>query len=204
MTTPSGMPGQSAPGQYPQPGPCGQPSQPQKKRRRELVAREGWAMAASTSRKTGRWLLAALGAIAALVLGAGPAAAEIVNTRVPLSTEVLSCSGEAATVTGTLQVVTRDSLDPAGGRHVFGHFTFHGQGTGASGTTYVVSLSNTFAHNFPAGGGEAFTNTVPSVVIRQGDSVRDDDGITRVVLHFTINANGDVVANFENGQGDCQ
>jgi hypothetical protein len=135
---------------------------------------------------------------------AGPAAAEMSNTRVPLSFTVPTCAGELVTIEGTLQVLTREELDPAGGRHVFGHFTFQGQGTSASGTRYVVFLSSTFAHNFPAGGSEVSTNTVPSVVIRQGESVPDDDSITRVALHFTMNANGDVVANFENGKGDCQ
>lgn len=161
-------------------------------------------MAASASQKAGRWLFAASAAIAAVVFGAAPAGAEIVNTRVPLSFEFVGCSGEAATVTGTLQVITREKSDQAGGRHVFGHFTFHGQGTSTSGTEYVVFLSSTFVHTFPAGGGEAFTNTVPSVLIRQGEGLPDDDAITRVALHFTMNANGAVVANFENGQGDCQ
>ncbi len=161
-------------------------------------------MATAASRKTGRWLFVAAAAIAALAIGTGSAAAEIVNTRVPLSFELVGCSGDAATITGMLQVVTREELDAAGGREVLGHFTFHGEGMSANGTKYVVFLSSTFVHNFPAGGGEAFTNTVPSVVIRQGESAADDDAITRVAIHFTMNANGDIVANFENGQGDCQ
>jgi hypothetical protein len=148
--------------------------------------------------------LAALTVVAALGLGAGSAAAEMSNTRVPFSFELQTCAGEFVTITGTLHELTREEVDAAGGLQILGHHTFHGEGTTVSGVKYIVFLSSTFVAYDLAGGASTFTNTVPSVLIRQGESVAADDSITRVALHFSTNANGDIVANFENGKGDCQ
>jgi hypothetical protein len=148
--------------------------------------------------------LAALALIVVLSL-AGPAAAETTNTRVPLSFgPVPTCAGEFVTIEGVLHIVTSEEVDGAGGVHVLGHATFQGQGTTASGTKYVSFGKSTFTQETGAGGSEAFTNTVPSVLIRQGESLPADDSITRVAIHFTMNAKGEVVVNFENGKGDCQ
>jgi hypothetical protein len=154
----------------------------------------------------------ALAALAALLLAAvlgpaRPAAAETLRTRVPFAFTVPSCSGgEPITIEGTLHIVQRvvrqEGADAAGGTHEGFSYTVHGQGTDANGVKYVLSEGSSYARNAGANGGEAATNTIRTVLIRQGES-HPGDGQTHVTLHLTENANGQVTANFENGRGVC-
>jgi hypothetical protein len=148
--------------------------------------------------------LALFSCLVVLALGHAAAAAGAVITNIHepfVLTETSSCTGERVTFRGTVHFLLRLTESNSGnvisGLHLN---SVSGVATAESGMKYVLrdgSTSN--SKNFlPAPvSGENFTATIRLHLIRQGESLPDDDLTFRAVFHFTINARGEVTVAFD-------
>jgi hypothetical protein len=106
-------------------------------------------------------------------------------------------SGEPIFLEGTLHTVAHTTTDPTGGFFVKLQFHIQGQGEGlSSGDKYVYNNMSNFNHNSPTGADLNITHTAAFRIIRQGSDTTTDDLNARAVFHVTVNANGEVTAEF--------
>jgi hypothetical protein len=118
--------------------------------------------------------------------------------RIPISDTFFSCTGEGVLVQGTLHTVSHTFNDANGGFHTKFQFNLKGQGEGAlSGDKYV--FHHVFNDHLNASTGplnRTLTQTVK--FIRQGSdkTTPADDVNSRLVIHVTVNANGEVTTEF--------
>jgi hypothetical protein len=149
-----------------------------------------------------------LAAVAMMVLVFAPVAqAQTFNERIPLSDTFTSCTGEAVPVEGVLHTVGSFNEDASGGVHIQFHQDFHGQGVGeTSGAKYVVTSQGpaVLHSNFGANRALSFTVVSHAKVIRQGEDDTEDDFSARTVIHFTLNADGELTAEVANIEVECQ
>ena len=154
-------------------------------------------------------LISALFAFACLFIAALPASAAVTqNDRIPFVQFVfVPCAnagaGELLIIGGTLHIVSKLTIDNAGGVH----FSFHSQPQGASGIgqdtgdTYRavgVTRGNT---NISADGlpfVDTFVNNFNMIGTGGGVSFK-----SHATIHITVNANGDVTANVFNISVTC-
>ncbi len=155
-------------------------------------------------------LAAGLSMLALMAKGAqAQAESEILIVREPLEFATLNpCAGETIFIEGTVQGVLRTTIDPNGGSHTMAFFYFQGKGVSISGAKYVVK-AETFVQRESTNIGDdsAQEVTSPGLVhfIRQGETSPNDDFSQKVLLHTTINANGEItslVADAE--EGECK
>jgi hypothetical protein len=148
--------------------------------------------------------LALFSCLVAVTLGhaTGAAGAVITNIREPfVVTETSRCTGERVTFRGTVHFVVRFTESTSGNVISALHLnSVSGVATAESGVKYVLrDGSNSSAKNFlPAPvSAENFTSTIRFHLIRQGESLPDDDLTFRAVFHFTINPRGEVTVSFD-------
>jgi hypothetical protein len=144
---------------------------------------------ASTSRRTllGS-LLVGLPAGLGLAQGAAQARVRVETFSVSFTTES-PCTGEDVTVTGVGHRVGGD------------HFRYELSGVGTSGATYqIFSIDNEGNH----GTRRTAVSTLATAFrfVREGGS-GDDDFIGHSIVHLTVNANGELTANFVVGESRC-
>jgi hypothetical protein len=147
--------------------------------------------------------LALFSCLVALALGhaAGAAGAVITNIHEPFVLTETSCTGERVTFRGTVHFLVRLTESNSGniisGLHLN---SVSGVATAESGVKYVLRDGSTSkSKNFlpePVSA-ENFTATIRLHLIRQGESLSDDDLTFRAVFHFTINARGEVTIAFD-------
>jgi hypothetical protein len=170
--------------------------------------RKGNEMAVMTTRARTVVLVVALALAASLltlaVVPAKPAQAQaetVTDTeRVTFSGDVFSpCSGEVGGeivhVEGTVLTVAQTTIDANGGIHTKLQFNAKGKGEGLdSGDKYVYHQVFSRHANFTGAHNETLTQTFK--IIRQGSVTTTDDFNARLVIHVTVNANGDVTTEF--------
>jgi hypothetical protein len=123
---------------------------------------------------------------------ATPMATVSANTSDPLS-QLLSnpCNGDLVAIEGVVHTVFGLHVDQAGGSHIQAHIIEHGAGTGlAAGDKYSFSADTSFVSNTPDPTSET-TQVVNVHLVGQGGA---PDFFALQVLHFTVNANGQVTA----------
>jgi hypothetical protein len=126
----------------------------------------------------------------------------ITNIHEPfVLTETNSCTGERVTFRGTVHFLLRLTESESGnvisGLHLN---SVSGVATAESGVKYVLRDGSTSTSKsfLPAPvSAENFTATIRLHLIRQGESLPDDDLTFRAVFHFTINARGEVTVAFD-------
>jgi hypothetical protein len=148
--------------------------------------------------------LAVFSCLVAVALGhaAGAAGAVITNIREPfVLTETSPCTGERVTFRGAVHFLLRFTESTSGnvisGLHLN---SVSGVATAENGVKYVLRDGSTSkSKNFlPAPiSAENFTATIRLHLIRQGESLPDDDLTFRAVFHFTINPRGEVTVAFD-------
>jgi len=121
--------------------------------------------------------------------------------RTPLSQAVANpCNGDVVATEGELQLVFGAHADQAGGDHIQAHINEHGAGTGlAAGDKYSFSADTSFVANTPDPTSET-TQVVNVHLVGQGGV---PNFFAHQVLHFTVNANGQVTAIVDQLQSEC-
>ena len=119
--------------------------------------------------------------------------------RIPISSDGGSCfpDHEPVFVEGTLHLVTQTTIDANGVNHTMFHEKVQLQGEGLdSGDKYVaINVINVHqSYTLPPGETFDFTQTENTKLIRQGSVSATDDLHSKVLFHFTVNANGEVTA----------
>ena len=115
------------------------------------------------------------------------------SIRQPFPFEIYGCDGSTISGSGYLSVTITTTTDAAGGYH-FGvsEQTTDIKATSTSGASYVASEAIT-SHSFttPAGGGTS-TSTDAFRLIGQGQAPNE---VVHSVIHYTVDANGNVTSN---------
>jgi hypothetical protein len=144
----------------------------------------------------------AFSVIAFVVLMVAPAFGQATVTQenliVPIDFQITSCSGEVVTFTGESHVLQHSTANDNTG-HAVVHINFHLEGTGPSGTRYVVNEHVNGTINSGAAG--TFTSEARLVAVAQGSA---DNLVVHTFIHTTVNANGEVTAQSFEFETDCQ
>jgi hypothetical protein len=153
---------------------------------------------------------ALMAATVALTAGAALAQAETVtvNERTTQVEELENpCTGEPITFETTLHTISHMTTTEEGGLHLSSHFNVQGVGVSPSGAKYVINNVESTIANLPSGveqGPITFTFEDVIMVLRQGESVPEEDFIVRGIIHFTINANGELTSEVAFGETECR
>jgi hypothetical protein len=155
--------------------------------------------------------------VSALALAAGlltlallskPAQAQAETTttqdRTTFNQTFFSCTGELVQIQGTMHTVAHTTTDANGERHTTFHFTIQGRGESESGAKYVFNAVFTLHENFPAGDPNynvTFTQTVK--LIRQGSATPTDDLEAKLLIHQTLNSQGELTSEILKAEGEC-
>ncbi len=117
-----------------------------------------------------------------------------------------SCTGEVLEVQGTLHAVAHTTIDPNGTFHTTFHNNIQGGAESASGAKYVFNSSSTNQQNFSVSGTPPFiaTNTMSFRLIRQGSATPTDDLMVKVLIHQTVNANGEITSEVVKFEATCK
>ena len=134
-----------------------------------------------------------------------PAFALVINRRFPVVGTALSdCGREDVAVTGTFHRVLTITSDGAGGFHVNDHLDYTGmQGTGViTGANYVSRQISLVNFNVPGQTvGFEVTQSIKFNLIGQG-TVPDE--VLTALVHYTINANGELTTYVDNYRVKCE
>jgi hypothetical protein len=126
--------------------------------------------------------------------------------RTPFSDFVSGCSGEEYfLLEGTLKTVAHTTMDASGGFHTKFQFHLWGQGEGlSSGDKYVFNdIANSNIIRSPTGADLIATEAQTFKITRQGSVMTTDDFQAIAVVHFTINAQGELTAEVHHFEQVC-
>jgi hypothetical protein len=114
-------------------------------------------------------------------------------------------NNELVLIQGTMHTVAHTTTDETGVRHTTFHFNIQGRGESASGAKYVFNHVFTSHDNFTGVAGDNFTLTFTQTVklIRQGSATPTDDLKSRLLIHVTLNDQGEVTAEVEKAESEC-
>lgn len=151
-----------------------------------------------------RLFLIPLVLLVAFPLGVASQASQITERFTdPIVLNIINpCTGEAVTLTGETTVTLRTTFDANGGAHF--SYTFvpsKVRGVGEDGTVYKA-VGGERAHGNVTSGG-AFNDTFTSVftMVSQGGG---ENFVETITFHVTVDANGNVVTEFEHYSGECR
>ncbi|MFN2637789.1 MAG: hypothetical protein ABR585_12255 [Gemmatimonadaceae bacterium] len=133
-----------------------------------------------------------------------PNLALVINRRFDVVGTALSdCGGEDIAVTGTFHRILTITSDRAGGFHVNDHMDYTGlQGTSAiTGAKYVANQISVVNFNVPGPQlGFEVTRETSFKLIGQGTA---PDEVLTMLIHYTINANGELTTFVDNFRVRC-
>jgi hypothetical protein len=152
--------------------------------------------------------LALVAGLLALALGAKPTQAQAqtdtFNQRAPIDGVFFNeCTGEFVTYAGTEHVVIHRTEDASGGFHFKFHENIQVQGESASGAKYVAHEIDNESEVFSESA-DNLTITRTLQFIRQGSETATDDFLLKQLVHFTINANGELTSEVVNQKVECK
>ncbi len=133
----------------------------------------------------------------------GQAAVTNTNTRAPLTFSIPSpCTGETINFTGTEHTVTHTTTDSGGGTHTDITVNFQGlSGVGqVSGRQYNATSNLNTSINCGTGSACESTENLIVTITSQGNA---DNFISHSVIHFTLNANGELTSEVAHVNGEC-
>src|SRR5215211_6911443 len=127
------------------------------------------------------------------------------NASFPFTDTAVSCDGETVDISGKMHLLAHATTDARSGRHVTLQINTEGvKGVGAtSGSQYVSSATNNESINDSntAGGQSEYTLTTKFLLVGKG---KLPDLFTKVTMHVTVNANGEVTAEVTNVMAECR
>ena len=120
----------------------------------------------------------------------------------PFTTAILNpCNGEVVSIAGTVRLSFETRTDGNGGSHTVGRIFEHGKGTGAvTGATYTFTADSLINVNAETVNQE----TSQVIVIRLIGQGQAPNFLGTQILHFTINANGDLVGVVDDFRTECR
>lgn len=124
------------------------------------------------------------------------------NPAVPFSIALSNpCNGEIVDIEGTIALRYETRSDANGGSHTVGRIFERGKGTGeVTGASYVFNTDSTINVN-----SATIVQEVSQVVyIRLIGQGQAPNFYGKQVLHFTVNANGDLVGVVDDIRGECR
>lgn len=144
--------------------------------------------------------LAVLAAILVSAAAYGQATVTQENVIVPIDFVITACNGETVIFTGESHMV-QNSAANGNGAHSIVHINFHLEGTGPSGTRYIVNehLNGPFTLTFT--GADTQTSEARLVAVAQGS---EDNLIVHTFIHTTTNANGEITSTTFEFESECQ
>jgi len=152
--------------------------------------------------------LALAAGLLTLALQAKPAQAQagtITSTdQSTFSGTFFTCTGELVFIEGTVNTVAHTTIDANGERHTVSRFNIQGQGVSDSGAKYVFIDVFNFTVNSEGGApyyNVIFTQTVK--LIRQGSATPTDDLDVNLLIHQTVNAQGELTAEILEFESVC-
>lgn len=111
------------------------------------------------------------------------------------------CTGETITLAGEMEIMVHELDDGAGGYHFKFTLVPHGiTAIGPSGTQYRSIGAHSDYFSTGPGRATTFPFTVTFLVVSEGGT---DNFLAKGTLQFTVNANGDVTAEFEEIRTEC-
>jgi hypothetical protein len=136
-----------------------------------------------------------------LALGMPASAANVFNQDIPISTTVPDlCSGELVGLTGTAHVLVGATLND-NHLHLDLHANIHATGTGlTSGASYVDNDAINVSLNLSANAAQNVTVVADLNLVGKG-SVPNEK--IKILIHVTMNANGDITAVTLDFDGTC-
>jgi hypothetical protein len=152
---------------------------------------------------------AAFFAVLFLVLGAGSnafgqATTTTTNEDIPISSSLVnSCNGDVVSFSGTLHITNTLTTDSSGGYHLRTHSNYQDvSGTGTpSGATYRITTTNNETVN------DSDTPQFETTVIQTIKAVSQGaipNLFIHVVLHVTVNANGQTTSSVTEIRTECR
>jgi hypothetical protein len=145
-----------------------------------------------------------------LALAAGMALAQATtdtfNDRSPLAGEVINpCTGELVLFEGTTHFVFHRTVDAGGGFRFKGHENLQAKGVSDSGAKYIVHEVGNDQENFDVFSDSADNFTLMGTLqyIRQGSETAEDDFQAKLLVHVTVNANGELTSEILKAETEC-
>lgn len=122
--------------------------------------------------------------------------------EMPYSTSGFLCNGEFLELEGTWKIVTNLVFAADGSIHLTENWSIKASGIGSFGNEYKLNYSDNF-HVNQAFFGFPFnvTNAFNFNIIGKGSAPNLKQ---QAVIHTTVNANGEITADFEKGQFTCK
>jgi hypothetical protein len=134
---------------------------------------------------------------------AAQATSTTTSTTSPLGGTIApSCQGEVIPVTGQVHTTIHTTINPQGDSNLVFHINVHGAGVGeTTGTRYEFNQSSNQVFNRHGTGALEFTFVDFVRVISQGPEQRDF--FLRMLIHVTLNAQGEVTAQVNEFERVC-
>ena len=134
----------------------------------------------------------------------GQATTTTTSENLPFASSIFnSCNGDQVTFSGTLHVTSAYTTDPSGGTHLKTHINYQDvTGTGVpSGATYRVgTVSNEVIND--SDGPQTETTIISTVMLIAPGPLLNS--FMRVVLHITVNANGQTTSTVQEVSIECR
>lgn len=134
----------------------------------------------------------------------GQATTTTTNETVPFAgTMPNPCNGDAVTFQGTLHIANHITNDPSGGSHLRTHVNYQNvTGTGTpSGATYNVRTTANETRN-DSDGPQTETTVIQTIKLNAQGPILN--AFLHVVLHVTINANGQTTSTVNETRIECR
>lgn len=133
------------------------------------------------------------GTLAAIALAIPAHAANVVNERFPVAESGSPCTNEEVTIEAMAHIAVAETEPTAGGFHFVFHANETGSGATSEGTRYVANNAHQHATHVTPGGAVVVNDVFHLNIIRQGESLEDDDAHLHGVFHVTETPTGRVV-----------
>ncbi len=151
-------------------------------------------------------LAASLLTLAVVLVKPAQAQAETTTStdRSTINLGFFSCTNELVFLQGTLQTVAHTTIDANGERHTTFHNIIQGRGESANGAKYVYHNTFDFHENFPAGDPNYnVTYTQAVKLIGQGSVSSTDDLEVKLLIHQTLNSQGELTSEILKAETEC-
>jgi hypothetical protein len=115
-----------------------------------------------------------------------------------------TCTGESVQIQGTVHMVSHTTTDANGRSHTTFHLDIQGRGESASGAKYVFHQVVTQHVNSSGPPPFNVTLTQSSKLIRQGSANPTDDLTFKLLVHLTVNAQGESTSEVVKAESECK
>ena len=132
-------------------------------------------------------------ALVAIALATPAQTANVVNERSPVVESGSPCTSEDIMIEAVAHIAVAETEPAAGGFHFVFHADESGRGATSQRTQYVANNAHQHATHITPGGAVVVNDVFHLNVIRQGESLADDDADLRGLFHVTETPPGKVI-----------